>query len=61
MYQKKLAEILEKKNISMYKVSKLTGVSTATLHRIMKKNHEPKISTVIKITKALNIKIEELF
>lgn len=61
MWADKIREILEEKNITMYKLSKISKVSKATLSRIMSgSNIEPRISTLIKIASALDIKLEDL-
>lgn len=56
-----LISILNKKNISRYNLSKMTGLSKGAISRIInEKNKDPRISTVKKIAKALDVDINEL-
>ena len=51
-----LKKIMQNKNISIYKLSKLTGLDDGMLNRIINgKTKNPRIDTLIKIAKALDL------
>ena len=51
---------LKTRNISIYKLSKLTGLDDGMLNRIINgKTTKPQISTVVKIAKALELTNDE--
>lgn len=57
----KVLEIMASKNISKYKLSKLSNVSEAQIGKILKGKHtNPHISTVKAIAKVLNVDINEI-
>ncbi len=57
----KLLIILKEKNISRYKLSKMTGINESTINRLINEpNKDPKISTVKAIAKALEVDINEI-
>lgn len=57
----KIKEILQERNMSVYKLSKLTGMGEVHLGRyVHNRVQKPNLETVYKIAKALNINIEEL-
>jgi transcriptional regulator with XRE-family HTH domain len=52
---------LESRNMSKYKLSKLTGIPTTTIHDIISgKNQNPAYEKISKIANALNTPIAEL-
>jgi len=55
----RLKSIREKKSLSQYQLSALAKVPRSTLIRIEQGEVEPRISTLVKIAKSLDIKIEE--
>lgn len=63
MFKKqRLIEIMEQKNISAYKLWKLSGVAQSTISDILNKDDKnPTNRTMQKIADALNISITELF
>lgn len=56
-----LKNILNKKNITPYKLAKISKLGQATINEIYHDKREPKISTAMKISKALNVSIEDIF
>lgn len=57
----KIIELMKEKNITVYKLSKLTNYDRTNLKKILNGEiKEPTISTVIAIADALEINIEEI-
>lgn len=57
-----IKEIRKKKNITVYKLSKLTGISrTYLLELENNKKFNPSLSVMYKIANALEVKIDDLF
>ena len=55
-----LKSILNKKRISVYKLSKLSGINDGRLNQIKNnKTKKPQITTVVKIAKALELSEHE--
>lgn len=55
-----LKNILIKKNLSIYKLAKLSTISDGRLNQIINnKTKDPQISTVVKIAKALELTNDE--
>ena len=55
-----LKKIMQNKNISIYKLSKLTGLDDGMLNRIINgKTTKPQITTIVKIAKALDLTNDE--
>ena len=55
-----LKTLMEKENISMYRLSKLSGVENKSIWNIVNnKRKDPQISTVVKIAKALELSNDE--
>ena len=51
---------MEKENISMYRLSKLSGIENKSIWNIVNnKRKDPQISTVVKIAKALDLTNDE--
>lgn len=56
MKSKVIKEFIDKKNISIYQLSKLTNIDDGSLNRIINNiTKNPRIDTVIKIAKALEL------
>lgn len=57
----RLKKILEEKKMTVYRLSKNSGVSQSGLNEIvMGKKKYPRIDTIIKIANGLNMSIDEL-
>ena len=57
-----IKEIRKKKNITVYKLSKITGIArTYLLELENNKKFNPSLSTMYKIANALDVKIDDLF
>lgn len=56
----KLKELRKKKNISQEKLARIVNVSSKTIYRI-EKTKNTDVQTAIKIAKALNSSVEEIF
>lgn len=56
-----LKEIRKEKQISLEQLSKASGISKSHLSYIERQEKEPTITVLIKIAKALNIDIEDLY
>ncbi|HIX82617.1 MAG TPA: helix-turn-helix transcriptional regulator [Candidatus Erysipelatoclostridium merdavium] len=55
-----LKKIMNERNISIYRLSKLTKLRDSGLGMIINgKREDPKISTIVKIAKALNLTDDE--
>lgn len=55
-----LKTLMEKENISMYRLSKLSGIENKSIWNIVNnKRKNPQISTVVKIAKALDLTNDE--
>lgn len=55
-----LKTLIEKENISMYRLSKLSGIENKSIWNIVNnKRKDPQISTVVKIAKALELSNDE--
>ncbi|WP_443083824.1 helix-turn-helix domain-containing protein [Vallitalea sp.] len=59
-YVLKIKEIRESKNISLNKLSKISGVSKSTLYQIENNDSKPYFDTIYKISRALKVKIDDL-
>lgn len=58
---RKIKELMKEKNISIYRLSKETGISDSLLGKILNgKVENPRIQTVKQIAKALNVTIDEI-
>lgn len=55
-----LKTLMGKENISMYRLSKLSGIENKSIWNIVNnKRKDPQISTVVKIAKALDLTNDE--
>ena len=55
-----LKTLMEKENISMYRLSKLSGIENKSIWNIVNnKRKDPQIATVVKIAKALDLTNDE--
>ena len=55
-----LKTLMEKENISMYRLSKLSGIENKSIWNIVNnKRKDPQISTVVKLAKALDLNEHE--
>ncbi|MBQ9658041.1 MAG: helix-turn-helix domain-containing protein [Clostridia bacterium] len=62
MFVFRIKEVREKKNITLYKLSKLTGISRTYLTELENnKKTNPSLETMYKISLALNVSIRSLF
>jgi DNA-binding XRE family transcriptional regulator len=58
----KLKEIREKKGLTQREISKISGVPLRTLQGLeANEKHVPKLDTCLKISKSLNLNIEDIF
>lgn len=56
-----IREIRENKKMSLYTLSKLTGMSKGHLSRIERRETEPTITSLARIALALNVDITKLY
>lgn len=56
-----LKEVRKSKEISLYKLSKMTGISKSHLSYIEREEKEPSISMMVRIAMALKVDIKELY
>ena len=61
MVNEKLREARKEKNLSQADLSKIVNVSRQTINMIENKDYNPTISLCIKICKALNKSLDEIF
>ena len=57
----RIRKLLDDRNWSMYKLSKLSGVSQSTLSNMFSRNNDPSISTLEDICKAFGITLSHFF
>ena len=61
MNTRKIKDLMKEKNMSLYRLSKETGISDSLLGKILNgKVENPRIQTVKQIAKALNVTIDEI-
>lgn len=58
---KRLKDIMEEKQMSEYKLSKLSGVPQSTINSMFRKYNNPSIYTLECLCRGLNISISEFF
>lgn len=58
---KTLERLMNEKNLSMAKLSDLTGVSLLALEYLVQNNHQPKTYVAQKIAKVLNVPLKEIW
>ena len=61
MINEKLREARKEKNLSQADLAKIVNVSRQTINMIENKDYNPTISLCIKICKALNKNLDEIF
>lgn len=54
-------KIREEKNMTLEELSKKSGISKGNLSKIENQEIDPKISTLIQISKALEVELEKLY
>lgn len=57
----RLQEIMGKRNLSVGQLARMSGMSVATISRIERCEEDPKQSTMIAISKALKMKVCDVF
>ncbi len=57
----RIKELIEAEGISVYELSKRSGVPQSTLSTTFSRNHNPSVSTLEQICKGLNITMAEFF
>lgn len=57
----RIRKLLDDRNWSMYKLSKLSGISQSTLSNMFIRNNDPSISTLEEICKAFGITLSQFF
>ena len=61
MNTERIKELMQSKDMSIYRLSKETGISDSLLGKILSgKVKDPRTSTVKQIAKALDVKIDEI-
>lgn len=61
MNTRKIKDLMKEKNMSIYRLSKETGISDSLLGKILNgKVENPRIQTVKQIAKALSVTIDEI-
>lgn len=58
---KKIKKLLDDRQWSVYKLSKLSGVSQSTLSNMFNRNNDPSISTLGDICNAFGITLSQFF
>ncbi len=56
-----LREVRKKQNLTLEQLSKMSGISKGHLSKIERQERDPKLSTIIIISKALKVDITELY
>lgn len=57
---KRLRQIRHARNLSLRELGRLSGVDYSSISKIETGDVEPRLNTIIKIAKALNISLDEL-
>lgn len=57
----KLKEIRQDKNISLKKLSYMTGISTSHLNDIENNLKQPSFSIMVKIARSLKVELQEMY
>ncbi len=57
----RIRQLLAERNWSIYKLSKVSGVSQSTLSNMFSRNNSPSISTLEEICKAFGITLAQFF
>ena len=60
MYNR-VKEIRQRKNLTLQKLAKKAGIGKSTLSEIERGVHTPSFETMIRISKALGVSLDELF
>lgn len=56
-----IKKLLKEKNMTIYRLAKITSIDETGLRNIINgKRKDPHISTIAKIAKALNVKVDDL-
>lgn len=58
---KKIKELRAEKNLTQDKLAELAGIHPKFTGKIERAEKKPSLDTIIKISKALNIEVKELF
>ena len=61
MVKNKLKEILDEKGIKYIFVAEKSGVNKATLSNVISDRHSPSIEVALRIAKALDLKVEDIW
>ena len=61
MVKLKLDQILKQKKMSKYKLAQVLGLPTASIFRYFKPEYDPKLSTLEKWAKVLDVRIRDLY
>jgi len=62
MVRIRLKEVLQEKNISMSKLSRMSDISFSTISRIINdKNYSPTLATLERIARALDVSVSDLY
>lgn len=56
-----IKELIREKKISISTLSKKSGITRNYIYTLLNKNHNPTVKTLEKLSKALDINIEDLF
>ena len=52
--------IMQKRKISKYRLAQMLGLPTSSVFRYFKPDYDPKLSSLEKIAKALEVKVRDL-
>ena len=61
MYENRLLEIMEQKQITYRELSRLSGISVGSLFKIANHESDPKQSTMVDISRALKMPVDKVF
>ena len=56
-----VVKVRSKKGINLIKLAEMTGISKSMINYIENGKRDPKLSQLVKIAKALDVKVEELY
>ena len=56
----KLEAIMQKRKISKYRLAQMLGLPTSSVFRYFKPDYDPKLSSLEKIARALEVKVRDL-
>lgn len=61
LFQSRLYELIEARNLTIHRVAILSGITPSTLNNIINRGSAPRIDTIRKICRGLGISVRDFF